>query len=143
MKITVLTLAFFLTIFSIRADETKPADEVTIQYALASDVFVALQKTFPEIENVVKVIDLRRNCLVLDRDHPDATKIREAIKAIDKRPRQIRLESAVTLIAPDGREKVLTKPTMYTVEGRTVEIWVGEYDGAKLKLTVTPAVVEE
>lgn len=143
MKTTVLILAFFLTIFSIRADETKPADEVQIQYFLATVVFDALREEFPEIDDIVKIIDFERNCFVLNMGHPDAAKVRETIKAIDKRPQPIRLESVFSIVSADGREKVLTRPTLFTVEGRTVDFWLGEYDGVKLKLTVTPTLVEE
>jgi hypothetical protein len=143
MKIIVLTLAFFLTVFSIRADETKPADEVQIQFFLATVVFDALREEFPEINHIVKAIDLERNCFVLNMGHPDAAKVRETIKTIDRRPQTIRLGSVFSIVSADGREKVLTRPTLFTVNGRTVDFWLGEYDGVKLKLTVTPTLVEE
>jgi hypothetical protein len=75
-------------------------------------------------------------------NHSDAGKVHEAIQTLDVRPQEIRLDTVVSLISADGREKVLTRPTMFTLEGKSVDFWIAEFDGISLKVTVTPTIIE-
>lgn len=143
MKATALILAFFFVAGASRSDEPGSSDVLQLNHVRATDALAIFSDTFPEIEGIVKRIDLEKNCFVLNPGHPKADKLRELVKAIDVRPQEIRLDAVGSLIAADGRKKVLTRPTHYTIAGKTVEIWLGEYDGAKLKLMVRPSIVEE
>jgi hypothetical protein len=140
MKTAFSLLLLCLLIFVSHANETKPSEEVQIRYCKAVEVYKMLGETFPEVDGIVNLIDLHRNCLVLNMNHPDASKVREVIQTLDTAPTVIRLETVVSLISADGREKVLTRPTYYTLSGRTVEFQVAEYDGVHLKVTVTPTI---
>jgi len=31
---------------------------------------------------------------------------------------------------------------MFTLEGKTVDFWIAEFDGISLKVTVTPTIIE-
>ncbi len=62
---------------------------------------------------------------------------------MDVKPKQIFIQAVITEVDADGSEKVISRPSLYLLDGRPGEIAVGENGTKHLKLTITPSNVPE
>lgn len=124
------------------ADEAKKAERVvTLQYMAATTAYEALKQSFPEMAEIVRRIQIEKNALIITPAHPKTGALRKKLAEMDKPPAQVLLSFVLseTVVNPqDGstKDKILSRPTLFTLEGKTTEIAFGQIANL-IQLTVT------
>ena len=106
--------------------ENVPATDV----ASAVEEFVHSEREVrsgitPPMETIV-VPDKVRNLVVVSGPAGKLRVVEDLIAELDKRPRMIRAPCKLIEIGPDGKQSVLSRPVVMTLEGQAAEINVGE-----------------
>lgn len=141
-KITpALSLLALLTLTSFAADEKKASRTVALKYMEATTAYEKLKESFPEITEIVRRIQIDKNSMTLKPSHARADELRKKLAEIDKRPKQILLSAVISeavFNASDGTmiDKVISRPTVFTLEGKPAVIGFDEHNKA-MSLTVT------
>ncbi len=80
-------------------------------------------ETAPEL---ILVPDKVRNLVVVSGQMEDVRVIEDLIRVLDEPPRMIRAPCKLIEIGPDGKQSVLSRPVIMTLDGQSAVITVGE-----------------
>lgn len=144
MKTQIATLIALVTIAAMVQGATpSTTEDVVIKYIDAATAFQSLRVSFPDASAAVTAIRLDSNSLTVAAGHPKAAELKRKLAEIDVRPRQIYVQAVITEVDADGTEKVISRPSLYMLDGQSGEISVGEHGQKQLKLKITPTSVPE
>lgn len=85
--------------------------------------------------------DARINVLIVQASESDFAEIVALAKVADKPVDEIVIPAKISIVSLDGKEQVLSRPTIRTINGVQAVIEIGMEDGTNLKFEVTPRVV--
>ena len=123
------------------ADPATLSEDIRLNYVEATAAYELLSDVFPDVASTVTGIRIDTNALTLKLNSPKVAEVRKLIAKMDVRPKQIYLQTVITEIDPNGKEKVISRPIVYTLEGKPAEVLVSDHNGRKLKLTITATSV--
>lgn len=144
--ITILSILILFASLGI-ADEQKKADRtVTLKYIEAGTAYETLKESFPEITEIVRRIQIDKNSLTIKPSHAKAAALRTKLAELDKRPKQILLSVVVaetTMGGHDGaaKDKILSRPSVFALEGKPTEIPYLGIGGEIVRLIVTASSI--
>src|SRR4051812_18785023 len=99
---------------------------IELRFVPANEAFAALREHLGEGgASAIASIDLRKNTLNLDEDHPQAAKARAFIAGFDVRPPQVFVQAVISRHVPatatqNAHDEVLARPTCVAREGDPV-----------------------
>lgn len=140
-KITCLFIA--LSLLTQVGNATPPANEATeeiaVSYLEATEAYRALKADYPEIAEIVRSIEIDKNSVTIRQGHPKIAEFKKSLAQLDRRPNQILLEAVVSEVSQStGKEEVLSRPTLFTLEGQPATISLpSSSDDKELKITIT------
>lgn len=140
-KITCLFIA--LSLLTPVGNATPPANEATeeiaVSYMEVTEAYRALQADYPEIAAIVRSIEIDKNSMTIQQGHPKNAEFKKSLAQLDRRPNQILLEAVVSEVSQStGKEKVLSRPSVLTLEGQPAAISLpSSSDDKELKISIT------
>lgn len=139
-KLTCLLITLNLTLISgFAADQKIAVEDITISYLQATDAYQALKNDYPEIADIVRSIQIDKNSVSINGDHPKAAAFRKSLAQLDLPPKSVLLQMVVTEVTKStGNERVVSRPTLFTLERQPGTVTVPSSSADKeLKITIT------
>jgi len=139
-KLACLLITLNLTMLSGFAADPKTAIEnIAISYLEATDAYHTLKNDYPEIADIVRSIQIDKNSVSINGDHPKAAAFRKSLAQLDLPPKSVLLQMAVTEVTKStGKERVVSRPTLFTLERQPATVTVPSSSADKeLKITIT------
>jgi type II secretory pathway component GspD/PulD (secretin) len=137
-KLTCLLVALNLIMLSgFAAAENGALEEITLSHLEATDAYQTLKNDFPELADIVRSIQIDKNSISINRDHPKAAAFRKSLAQLDLEPKHILLQIKVTEVNEStGTERVVSRPSLFTLERQPATISVPSSNGKEMKITI-------
>lgn len=87
--------------------------------------------------------DTSTNSLFISAAKADVDEIAALIERVDQTPDQIVIPLEISIVGPEGKTRVLSRPQVRTLNGQQAFIDIGLDDGSRLKIELTPRVVRD
>lgn len=149
-KLTCLLISLNLTLLSgFAADPKIAAEDISISYVEATDAYQALKNDYPEIAEIVRSIQIDKNSVSINGDHPKAAAFRKSLAQLDLPPKSVLLQMVVTEVTKStGKERIVSRPSLFTLERQPATITVPSSSAdTEMKITITsrsiPAVAKK
>ena len=139
-KLACLLTTLHLTLLSgLAADPTTGVEDIAISYLEAADAYQSLKNDYPEIADIVTSIQIDKNSVSINGDHPKAAAFRKSLAQLDLPPKQMLLQLVVTEVTKStGKEKIVSRPSLLTLEHQPAAITLPSSSADKeLKITIT------
>lgn len=125
------------------AEPVTKTEEFSIKYLDVTTAYDLLRTKFPEAPAIARTIEIDKNSLFLNASDSRIEQARAYLASIDIRPSRTVLQMVVSESDAAGNEKIISRPTVYAIDGKPAEITWGEKDGTKTKLTITARTVKD
>ena len=139
--IRILFASFILHAACQAGDAGQPTVSIAVHYLDVTDAYQRLKPAFPEINDIVRTIQIDQQTLVLNPAHAKFNEVRQMLAQIDVIPTQIQLSMVVTEKKKDGTEKTISRSTHTVLEGQPATLSLGLDQGKELQLTISPSVL--
>ena len=121
------------------AAQKGAVEDIAISHLEATDAYQALKNDYPEIADIVRSIQIDKNSVSINRDHPKSAAFLKSLAQLDLPPRQILIQLVVTEVTKStGMEKVVSRPTLFTLERQPGTISLpSSSEDKELKISIT------
>ena len=121
------------------AAQKGAVEDIAISHLEATDAYQALKNDYPEIADIVRSIQIEKNSVSINRDHPKSAAFLKSLAQLDLPPRQILIQLVVTEVTKStGMEKVVSRPTLFTLERQPGTISLpSSSEDKELKISIT------
>ena len=91
---------------------------------------------------VVVIPEPASNSLIVSAERPYASMIELLLKELDDPGERILVQAKITLMSASGKETVISRPQIMTIDGCKAVVSIATADGEELKLELTPYIVK-
>lgn len=121
------------------AAQKGAVEDIAISHLEATDAYQALKNDYPEIADIVRSIQIDKNSVSINRDHPKSADFLKSLAQLDLPPRQILIQLVVTEVTKStGMEKVVSRPTLFALERQPGTISLpSSSEDKELKISIT------
>lgn len=102
---------------------------------------LGLQVGSPPVTEFVIAPETSTNSLIISAVKADFDEIAALIKRVDQTPPQFVIPLKISIVGPDGKTRILSRPQVRTLNGQEAFIHIGLDDGSRLEIALTPRVV--
>lgn len=88
------------------------------------------------------VAEAKTNSLIISAVRAEMNEILAVIERVDQSPIQLVIPMKISLVGPQGKKRILSRPHVRTLNGRMAGIGIGLDDGSRLEIELTPRVID-
>ncbi len=143
-KLACLLIILNLTLLSgFAADPKIAVGDIAISHLKATDAYHVLKNEYPEIADIVRSIQIDKNSVSINGDHPKTAAFRQSLAELDLSPKYIVLDAVITEVTKStGKVRVVSRPTLYTLEHKpAIFALPSSSDDKEQKISVIPRLV--